>query len=241
MRINTSKRTNKTEIMDDFELKGPELVKTLNDLDNINKWLGGNRITVNGVARLLEDIPKSQAVTIVDIGCGNGAMLRQIASWARKNNREVHLTGIDANIHTIEIARKMSFGFSEINYSSINIFSKEYQANKWDIILCTLTLHHFKDPEILKLLKESCQQAKIGVVVNDLHRSRLAYYLFKAFCAVFINNEIARKDGLISILRGFKRRELVAFARELPEIDHQIKWKWAFRYQWLIPMTNKNI
>lgn len=239
--IDTSKRTNQTEIMDDFELKGYALEETLQDLDIINKWLGGNQITIHGIQELLGDIPKNQCIKIADIGCGNGTMLRETVNWARKNNRKLQLTGIDANLHAIEIAKKMSVSYPEISYSSANIFSEVYKFEEWDIILCTLTLHHFKNPEILKLLKELCSQAKIGIVINDLQRSRIAYYLFKAFCTVFIKNEIAKKDGLVSILRGFKKKELVALAQELPAPNQQIQWKWAFRYQWLISTNRKNI
>ena len=58
--------------------------------------------------------------------------------------------------------------------------------------------------------------------------------MLQAFCSVFINNEIAKKDGLISILRGFKKEELKDFAKKIPETSHQITWKWAFRYRWII-------
>jgi hypothetical protein len=42
-KLDTSKRTNKAEIMDDFDLQGTQLEKTLDDLDKINNWLGGIR------------------------------------------------------------------------------------------------------------------------------------------------------------------------------------------------------
>ncbi len=234
MSIDTSKRTNQVEIMDDFDLKGEELDKTLKDLDNINKWLGGNKITLDAVKAIIKNQPKDRDIYIADVGCGNGAVLREIAKWGRKNEYKIKLTGIDANTHAIEIGRKKSKNYPEIDFLAIDIFSDEFKDFYCDIILCTLTLHHFKNKEILKLLRIFNQQARIGVVINDLHRSKAAYRLFQAFCAVFINNEIARKDGLISILRGFKKEELKSFAEKLPQTNHQINWKWAFRYQWII-------
>ncbi|MCM4158872.1 methyltransferase domain-containing protein [Antarcticibacterium flavum] len=233
-KINTSKRTNDSEIMDDFDLQGPELEVTLDDLDKVNKWLGGNKITLQGVKKLLLEHPGSNPISILDIGCGNGSMLREIANWGRAAGYNLSLTGVDANSHAIEIAERKSEFFPEINYETLNIFSNDFRSREYDIVLCTLTLHHFKDPEIEEIMTAFYRQARLGIVINDLHRSRQAYILFKAFCKVFINNKIARDDGLTSILRGFKKKELKKFAAQIPAAKQEIKWKWAYRYQWII-------
>lgn len=232
--IDISRRTDETEIMDDFDLQGAELEKTLNDLDNINKWLGGNKITLQGIQKLLKNHPKNRTFHIADVGCGNGAILREVAEWGRTNNIHFQLTGIDANTHAIKIAEKLSEYYPEINFSPVNIFSEKFKEQEFDIVLCTLTLHHFKDLQIEEILQNFYKQAKIGVVINDLHRSRQAYFLFKAFCKVFINNKIARDDGLTSVLRGFKKRDLKKFSADIPAEKHLIQWKWAYRYQWII-------
>ncbi len=233
-KINTRKRTDESEIMDDFELKGAELETTLSDLDNINKWLGGNKITLQGIKILLKDHPKSETVHIADIGCGNGSILREIAKWGRKENYTLELTGIDANPYAIEIAEKLSYYYPEIKFYPVDILGDEFEKMKFDILLCTLTLHHFKDSEIEELVKLFIRQSKLGIVINDLQRSGIAYRLFQAFCAVFIRNEIARKDGLTSILRGFKRKDLQVFSNKISVKKQKICWKWAFRYQWII-------
>lgn len=232
--IDTSKRTNKAEIMDDFDLQGEELERTLKDLENINKWLGGNRITMQGIKRLLGSHPIDRSVHIADVGCGNGSILREIAEWGRKKNVPLKLTGIDANAHAITIADKLSEFYPEINYSTINIFDPAFKEEEYDIILCTLTLHHFKDEEIKDITANFLKQARIGVVINDLHRSKQAYFLFRAFCKVFIRNKIARDDGLTSILRGFRKKDIKHFASILPSNKQEIKWKWAYRYLWII-------
>lgn len=232
--VDTSRRTDETEIMDDFDLKGAELERTLEDLDKINKWLGGNKITLQGIKKLLKNHPTTQPVHIADVGCGNGAILREIAEWGRAKNINLKLTGIDANTHAIKIAEKLSEYYPEINFNPTNIFSQKFKEQEFDIVLCTLTLHHFKDQQIREILQNFYQQAKIGIVINDLHRSRQAYYLFKAFCRVFINNKIAKEDGLTSVLRGFKKRDLKRFSDEIPAKEHEINWKWAYRYQWII-------
>ncbi|RZK55789.1 MAG: methyltransferase, partial [Pedobacter sp.] len=65
-------------------------------------------------------------------------------------------------------------------------------------------------------------------------RNKMAYYLFKALCFVFGLNDMSREDGLVSILRGFKKADLLAYSKALKLKYFSIKWKWAFRYQWII-------
>ena len=114
----------------------------------------------------------------------------------------------------------------------MNIFSEKFKELSYDIALSTLFLHHLTNEEILDKLSLLSYQARVGIVVNDLHRNKLAYFLFNII-SFFINNKIIRNDGLVSIRRGFKKNELVNFANKL-KIKSDIQWKWAFRYQWIM-------
>lgn len=232
--MNFKKRSNQREIMDDFSLQGRELERTLKDLDKVNRWLGGNKITLEGWEVVLNSACYLQPVKILDVGCGNGSLLKEVAQYGRQKGIKMQLLGIDANENAIKLAKENTSDYPEITFKSMDIFSEEFMNQKVDIILCTLTLHHFTDPEITLLLKNFVRKAQMGIVINDLHRSRLAYYLFQAFCAVFIDNEIARKDGLTSISRSFKKGELEKFGKGLEVRAQKINWKWAFRYQWIL-------
>lgn len=232
--INTVERSNREEIMDDFNMQGEELEKTLLDLDKVNKWLGGNKITHEGVEKLLKHKKFNEPVRIVDIGCGNGSILKEIAQRARKRNIKMKLLGIDANSNAVDIARKNLSAYPEVSFEAMDVFSDDFKALEADIFLCTLTLHHFHDDEIKKLLKTFIEAANIGIVINDLQRSRSAYYLFQVFCTAFGIREINRKDGLTSILRSFKRRDLEEYGRNLPVKRQEISWKWAFRFQLIL-------
>ena len=106
--IDTTYRSEETEIMDDFSMKGELLRDTLDKLGNINKWLGGNRITLSGIRHLLKNQPKSKTYTIIDLGCGHGDILRLIADYGRKNDYKFKLIGIDANQDAIDYAGELS-------------------------------------------------------------------------------------------------------------------------------------
>jgi 2-polyprenyl-3-methyl-5-hydroxy-6-metoxy-1,4-benzoquinol methylase len=220
--------------MDYFELEGEVLREALDKIAKINQLLGGNQLTLQGVQELIAKIPKTTEITIVDVGCGNGDMLRTLADYGIKNHFKFKLVGIDANNFTINHARKLSENYPNISYRCEDIFDKPFQELKYDIVLCTLTLHHFKEVEIIQLMTIFNANSKVGIVINDLQRSALAYRLFKALCFVFRLNSMSREDGLVSILRGFKKEDLVQFSKKLRLNNYKIQWKWAFRYQWII-------
>lgn len=234
MSLETARRTAQQEILDDFEFQGPALEKTLKDLERVNWWLGGNRINIEGISKILKEKEHQGRVHIADVGCASGEALRKLSHWGARKGMALEFTGIDANPHAIAMARKASREYPEIQYRTMDMFSEEFEGFQCDILLCSLTLHHFRDEQIKRLLDLFHRQARLGVVINDLHRSRLAYWLFQVFCWMCIDNEIARKDGLLSILRGFKRKELEAFSRDVPRSHHDITWRWAFRYAWII-------
>jgi len=234
MVINTKYRTEKAEIMDDFNLEGETLRDALDKIAKINKFLGGNRLTLSGVEKLIKDVPAEKEITIVDVGCGNGDMLRVLADYGLKKNLKLRLIGVDANNFTINCAKDLSKKYSNISYRCEDIFEKPFKDLKYDIVLSTLVLHHFKEKEIIKIMNLFYSNSTLGVVINDLQRSALAYRLFQFVCFVFRLNEMSREDGLISILRGFKKGELIRFSDNLNFQKYSINWKWAFRYQWII-------
>jgi 2-polyprenyl-3-methyl-5-hydroxy-6-metoxy-1,4-benzoquinol methylase len=237
MLLNTKHRTDEPETMDDFAMEGEILRDALDKIAKINQLLGGNQLTLRGVQELIGNISKTTTFTIVDVGCGNGDMLRTLADYGLKNNLNFQLIGIDANNFTVNHAQQLSRNYPNIRYQCEDIFDKSFEELKYDIVLCTLTLHHFKDDEIIHLLNVFNANSNIGIVINDLHRSAIAYRLFQALCLVFRLNKMSREDGLISILRGFKKVELVHFSEKLNFSNYKIQWKWAFRYQWIISKT----
>tara|TARA_B110000483_G_scaffold20942_1_gene23578 strand:- start:2497 stop:3207 length:711 start_codon:yes stop_codon:yes gene_type:complete len=230
--ISTKKRTDKEELMDDFSIGGDLLRDTLDKLEKINRWLGGNLMTVKTLKKVLKNHPKEKELTIADIGCGHGDILRDVAKFGRKNGYKMKLIGMDANPTAIAYANELSVEFSELSFMTEDVFSEAFKDRRFDVVLATLFLHHFKEDPLVSFLGNTLKQTKIAIVVNDLHRHKLAYYLFMLL-SVFIKNNMIIEDGLTSVLRGFKRKELVKISQRI-QVKSQISWKWAFRFQWII-------
>lgn len=234
MMPDTRQRILAPEIMDDFAMEGEQLQRALEKIAQINRRLGGNRITIKGVDMLMRALPAGKEVHIVDVGCGNGDMLRALADYGRKKQWQLRLTGIDANAFTIRLAGDLSTAYPEISYQCFDVTQGPLSAMTGDILLLTLTLHHFTDAEILALMQGFRRCAAVGIVVNDLHRSSMAYWLFQLLCYTLRLEEMTRYDGLTSIMRGFKRSELIRLSQQLNIRRQSLRWRWAFRYQWVI-------
>lgn len=229
------KRSQEIEIMDDLNSGGPLMDQTLKELELINKWLGGNYVTVDGIKKLTPSHQKT--LTIVDLGCGSGDILKIIATWARSSGIEAKLIGIDANPHVISFAEKNTLDFPEIEFRCINILSNEFKEIEADIFTATLFTHHFDEPELAGLLKQLHDQARLGVVINDIHRHWFAYYSIKWLTSWLSKSSMVKNDAAVSVLRAFKKREILDCLKKVDIQHYRIKWMWAFRWQVLI--TNK--
>jgi len=226
-------RSREPELMDDFSGSESELKIIFDDINRVNRLLGGNKITIEAVAKLIDLNPKN-SYTLMDVGCGDGTMLRAIADYCRTHSINVALIGIDLNEDALEIARKASVNYHEIRFELQDVLKLTETDLDCDILISTLTTHHFTNEQLPTMLTQFARLSKIGFVNNDLHRSPIAVVLFKLFRRVFIKSKIAKIDGLISICSGFKKRELIELSKQLPQMHHKIKWKWAFRYVWIM-------
>ncbi len=221
--------------MDDLSCGGETLNQTLKELEIINRLLGGNSITLEGIKQLLPVNPdEKQCFEIADLGCGGGDILNLIAQWAHRSGVQVKLYGIDANPNVVAYARKNSRHFPEITYEALDIFSEDFQAKQFDITLCTLFTHHFNQQQLVRLFRNLYQQSRLGVVVNDLHRHWFAYWSILIITRYFSHSTMVKNDAPVSVLRGFLKKELQAILDAASITQYQIKWRWAFRWQLLL-------
>lgn len=233
MMVDFKHRSDEIEVMDTFSGTVAELEVILNDINRVNKLLGGYKITLNAVFKLLKSKNK-KSYTILDMGCADGTMLRKLATEAKNKQIDLKLVGVDLNGKALQLARECSIDFPEISYIHADILTADFSDLHFDVVMTTLTLHHFTDEGVQRFVNRFVELASLGVVINDLQRSPVAYYLFIAFSLFFIKTEVGRKDGLLSIRRAFKKEELLSFAQRVCNASHQIRWKWAFRYVWIL-------
>ncbi|MEO9872862.1 methyltransferase domain-containing protein [Ekhidna sp.] len=221
-------RSNEIEIMDDLNISGEVVGQTLRELNTINRRLGGNQISVNAFKNMVNN--KSEVI-LADLGCGGGDIMVEMAKWSRKNSVKSSFIGIDANHHIVEYAESNTMRFSEISYQPINIFSEEFKKQVFDIIHCCLFTHHFTNQELATLFRQFRQQARTGVIINDLHRHPLAYWSISLLTSLFSKSTMVKNDAAVSVARGFKKHELKEILNSAGIKDYKLRWKWAFRWK----------
>lgn len=228
-----SNRSIELEIMDDLNCAGEVVDQTLRELEIINRWLGGNRVTMHAVTKMLKQVEKKSEVpiSIADLGCGSGDMLKRIADLGRRQGLSMQLTGIDANPHIIAIARKNCAAYPEISFEAVDVLGNDFRQRKFDIIMGTLFFHHFDDIALVALLTEIKKQAAWGVIINDIHRHWLAYHSIRLLTKLFSRSEMVKFDAPLSVLRAFNRQELESLLSLSGIRTFNIQWKWAFRWE----------
>jgi 2-polyprenyl-3-methyl-5-hydroxy-6-metoxy-1,4-benzoquinol methylase len=228
-------RSYEKEIMDEFALGGEAMAQTLRELRFINRWLGGNAVTLQGLNLLLggngEPAVNGTSLEIADLGCGGGDMLVLMARWARRRRLAVRFTGVDANDYTINYARQHTASFPEIAYLYANVFSPEFQSQRYDVVTCTLFCHHFTDDELIALFRSLKQQVRVGFVINDLHRHWFAYHSIKWLTRWFSKSYLVRNDAKLSVRRSFRRADWQRILQAAGIGRYEIVWRWAFRWR----------
>jgi SAM-dependent methyltransferase len=232
------KRNTDPEMMDDPSIDAVSLQQAVEDVNMVNRWLDGFKFTLQAIKKVMQDNPRSH-YRILDLGCGDGAMLRYLSRHL--TDVSVEFIGMDLSGQSIKKAAEKSRGDERLSFRESDILKIPNQQASCDILLCTLTLHHFDDSQIPVFLKRFIEISSLAVIINDLHRHRIAYLLFKYLSPIFIKHPISRHDGLISIASGFKEVDFKRYAQQIGVQRDRLKWKWSFRYIWtILPHERKN-
>lgn len=218
--------------MDDPGVAEKEVVQALNELETINRWLGGYGVILNALKNISHG---NQPMSVMDLGCGGGDTLRVIAKRSAKFKREVMLTGVDWNPLMTRFASEKSLAYPNLSYKTLSIWDDQLLEEKADVTMNSLFCHHFDDEELVKLVSRMYQLATGYVIINDIHRHWLAYYLIKYITAVFSKTFIVRYDAPLSVARSLTRAEWEIILAKAGIKKYTIKWMWAWRWQIIIP------
>ena len=233
---NLRKRSETPEKMDDPNVPEGEVRKALNDIERINKWLGGYKVVINALNRL--DWPR-EPVVIMDLGCGGGDVLRAVSVWADSKQRRVRLVGIDMNEAMTRYAGNKSLKFPAISFRTANVFDDKLLADAPHIAMCSLFAHHFDNDNLVKLVQQMYRLARRAVIINDLHRNRIAYHSIKTLTTLFARAELVKFDAPLSVARSLTRREWEDVMKAAGIKHYSIRWRWAWRWEIIIEKQTK--
>ena len=187
----------------------PELERDLANLRSFNRWFGSHRLVRHFLRRWLRPNGKAR---ILDVATGSGDIPRLIADYARRQNISVHIEAIDQQQSTIEIARRLSAAYPEIDFNCANLFDWD-PPEGYDIVFCSLTLHHFTNDDAVRALQKIRELSRARVLLADLRRARWLSCAVYFVTATIYRDEMTKTDARLSAARAFSFAEL----RELAE------------------------
>jgi SAM-dependent methyltransferase len=225
-----SRRSLEAERMDDASVTFEAFRNCLRDLEIVNHYTLAYRPTLHWLKRTLRTVISTDHISILDVGSGGGGMLRRIANWARKNDRQVELVGVDLNPWSKRSAEQLTPSDAPIRFETSDIFT--FEPGAIDFIISSSFTHHLADSEVARFLRWMDQHAVRGWFINDLHRHPLPSFVIRHATRLLGFDRMVRYDGPVSIARAFTAsdwRRLLAAAGIPPERT-RIDWFFPFRY-----------
>jgi 2-polyprenyl-3-methyl-5-hydroxy-6-metoxy-1,4-benzoquinol methylase len=227
-------RSYQKELLDGTAIPFEDIKRNMQELDFINRMLGGHSISLQGLKLLLKGTNNIDTLHIVEIGCGGGDNLRIIKKWSEEQGLSVSLKGIDINGECIAYAQSLPDN-EGIQFIYSDYIDVHFSVTP-NIIFSSLFCHHFTDEELIEMLRWMKANSSIGFFINDLHRHSLAYYSIKTLTQLFSKSYLVKNDPPLSVKRGFKKKEWIQFFAAADISNFRCQWKWAFR--WLITSLN---
>jgi SAM-dependent methyltransferase len=192
-----AQRTRDDEQMDDPSLDPAVYDEVLKGLGRVNAWTFAARPTLSFLNRATRG---RNRFSLLDVGSGEGGMLRTIARWARKRGLSADLTGVDLNPKSEGVARAMTPAELPIRYRT-----GDYRdLGRFDFVVSSLVAHHMTDDQLRDFLRWMESNSDRGWFVNDLHRHGFAYFGFPLLATLLRVHRIVREDGQLSIARSFR-------------------------------------
>lgn len=214
------------ERMDAPDLDPAVYAQVLGDLAKVNRATLARRPTLGFLNRALAGRTRA---TILDVGFGDGDMLRTIDRWAKRRGIATRLVGIDLNPSSAPTARAHSPPDCAIDWRTGDY--AELRGEGFDIILSSLVAHHMRHDELVAFLRFMMAEARVGWLINDLHRHRLSALGFPILARAMRWHEIVRHDGSLSIRRAYRPHEWPPILAEagIPPGDTRIFRAFPFR------------
>ncbi len=200
---------NTLELMDRPQPVSAELECDLDNLRKLNRWFGSYSLIKFFLHRWLKP---GARLRILDLATGSGDIPRLIADYARDVGAEVRIDALDRQPATLEIAKKLSAAYPSFSFIEGNIL--EWDApDPYDIVLCTLALHHFSEDDAVRVLRKCRELSRKFVLVSDLRRGWTGTIGVHLLTATIFREPMTRFDARLSIARAFSLSELAQLAK----------------------------
>lgn len=207
-------RSEREELLDSPGHAPKLIADNLADMRRVNKWLGGVTLTRWGIERLLQSRTNgvSNELDILDVGCGCGDIPLAIRAWLNRRALSSRISAVDISPEVINVLPKEAVDIFDVTVGDGRRLP--FVDSSFHVAICSLTLHHIGPAEAVQTLAEMGRVSQLGVVVNDVLRSRLGYWGAAALSRTFTRNPLTRHDAPLSVQRAYTEGEMAELARD---------------------------
>jgi 2-polyprenyl-3-methyl-5-hydroxy-6-metoxy-1,4-benzoquinol methylase len=197
-------RSREEEQMDAADLDPAIYARVLHDLARVNRWTFTARPTLLFLKRAAAGMNRFR---LLDVGFGDGDVLRAVAVWARRRGIRVDLVGVDLNEKSVAAARAVTPNALRIDYRAGDYREVE---GPFDFIISSQVAHHMTDDQLRDFIRFMEAEARQGWLICDLHRLVFSYWGFPLLAHLLRVHRIVREDGQLSIARSFRAEDWCA-------------------------------
>lgn len=232
-------RTLTPELMDDPSLDPSEHMRALTGLARLNRISRSANTLLEGVARILEGRTRA---TLLDVATGSGDLAIELHRLAKHRGLDLTVHACDISDRALDRARRDA----ERDGADIRFFQHDAIRGEplpeSDIVTCSLFLHHLTRDEALTLLARMRHSARLGVVVNDLRRTRAGVALAYLASRLFTRSRVVHTDALKSARAAWTIEETLGLLAEANMHGTHITPRWPARFlaTWNRPATERD-
>lgn len=225
----TLPRSDEQELLDHASQDPEELAQNLRDIRRVNQLLGGTSTVLRHLPRLLADIPDKRPVTVLDLATGSGDIPLAISRWARRRDIPMTIVASDFSEDILAVANEQIADTQGITLARHDARAVPLPDKQFDIVLCSLSLHHFAPDDAVRVLGEMDRLSRVGFILNDLYRGRLGYTAAWIAARLTTRNRLTRNDAPLSVRRAYTPDELRDLLRRAGVNDTSISTHLWFR------------
>ena len=224
-----ARRSHEPEWMDTEVVTPADFAACLADLAVVNTVTLARAPTIGFMRRVARGLAPGARLRVLDVGYGEGDMLRRIHRWGTRRGLRLELSGVDLNPWSAPAAQAATPPGMGIEYRTGDLF--DLAPGGYDVVLSSLFTHHLGDGDVVRYLRWMEASAARGWFVNDLHRHWIAYHGFRALSTVAGWHRFVRHDGPLSVARSFRRAEWHDLLRQAG-LDGvaEVRWHLPFRF-----------
>jgi 2-polyprenyl-3-methyl-5-hydroxy-6-metoxy-1,4-benzoquinol methylase len=229
------------ELMDQPGLSPALHQRALDGLARINR-LSRSADTIWKSVRQIVSTNPHRTWRVLDVASGGGDIPTAIAGRARANRLPITVHGIDVSPFAVEYAQKRArrLGHTDVQFTRHDALTSPL-PDDYDIITCSLFLHHLDDTTAEAFLRKIALAARHAVLINDLRRTRVGHALAWFSCRILTRSRIVRVDGPMSSRAAYTVDEVKQMAARSGLNGAHISRRWPQRFllRWNKPPTTQ--